>query len=106
MRKYTEFFIETWNTEVDSNLVAHMASHLKATTIITLIVGVQFELMGAIELSSIIFNSNLLKPVASVTVVLAAEVQSSTLAPSVKLNSGFIPPRKGAPISTQGSGTR
>ncbi|MUL38716.1 hypothetical protein [Gloeocapsopsis dulcis] len=84
-----------------------MATHLKIKTIATLVVGLQlFDMMSANDFISIIFNTKLLKYVPSVTVVLAAELKLPTVNPNPLINFNFVPPPKGAPIRTQGSGAR
>lgn len=85
-----------------------MAIYFKLTTIVTFVVGVQlFNLIETQKLISILFNTNATEySIADVTIVLAADLESPATNVNTNLTSRFIPPRKGAPKSTQGSGTR
>ncbi|PIG91124.1 hypothetical protein [Gloeocapsopsis sp. IPPAS B-1203] len=84
-----------------------MATHLTIKTIATLVVGLQlFDMIGTNDFLSIIFNTKLLKHVPAVTIVSAADLESPTVNPNLPVNFNFVPPPKGAPTRTQGSGTR
>jgi hypothetical protein len=83
-----------------------MASYIKIQSIATLVVGLQlFDITGTVGLFSIIFNTTLINQV-PVEIVLATEPKALMSNYNLSVHSNFVPPPKGVPIRTQGSGTR
>ncbi|PPS42687.1 hypothetical protein [Chroococcidiopsis sp. TS-821] len=85
-----------------------MAIYFRFTTIVTFVVGVQlFNLMETQSLVSILSNTTTTEYGSTdATIVLAADLESPVPNFNTNSTSRYIPPRKSAPKSTQGSGTR
>lgn len=82
-----------------------MATQFKITAILTFVVGVQLiDLTNSINVVCRVLNND--RPDVVLAVALAADIQSITVNSPCNSQPTFMPPSKGAPKSTQGSGTR